>query len=78
MLMICLTAGCAHFNSEYDCPASKGLGCKRLSSINEEYNHKKGLPSVEVMDKDIAVYLKGFQDKQGTYHHPKKLTVKVD
>ncbi len=84
LFLICLTTGCASFNSEFDCPAAKGMGCKRLSAINEEYNEKKGLPkdnlsqnTIYAKSDHIDVYLDGYHDENNVYHHPRKVTIKT-
>ena len=79
-LLILLT-GCANLNSQFDCPVQKGVNCKRLSTVNEEQTAKKGLfPNenkkiIYAKNNTLDVYFKGYEDGQGIYHHPRRITV---
>lgn len=77
-----MTSGCTNFKTNFDCPVSKGMGCKRLSTINEEYNIQHGIENVTsgttyTKSDRVDVYLDGYEDESGVYHHPRKITIKT-
>lgn len=83
LLLVFLTTGCTHLNHQFDCPPEKGVGCKRLSAINEEYNKKHGIKTstsrsaTYIKTDQYDVYFEGYEEAPGVYHHPRKVTVKV-
>ncbi len=83
LALVLSTSACSTFNSEFDCPPSKGVGCKRLSAINEDYNHKMEMvtetpPKSGIYTKSdhLDIFMQGYDDAAGRYHHPKKITIK--
>lgn len=81
---ILLFVGCTHFNSEYNCPAYKGIPCRRLSEVDQEYNCTKSMNKNEpffrqiyAQSDHIDVHIKGYEDESGTYHHPRTISIKT-
>lgn len=83
LLFVFLITGCTHLNNQFDCPPAQGVGCKRLSTINEEYNKEHGIKNVPsrsttyIKTDQYDVYFEGYEEAPGVYHHPRKVTVKV-
>lgn len=47
-------SGCASMNSEFNCPAGKGIGCKSIQEVDEQVNQGK-LGAIDSPTKSIAL-----------------------
>jgi hypothetical protein len=83
MILSCLlVSGCTNLNSKFDCPATPGVGCKRISDINESINQRKGASAVKaesaehVVNSELDIYLKD-EGASDDYQNFRKVTIKI-
>lgn len=59
LILACATlASCSMYNSHFDCPAGKGIGCQSVNEVLNLIVEKEEGEDVFVTDRDTALLLK--------------------
>ena len=69
-----LLASCGIYNSHFDCPAGKGIGCKSVNEVLDLIVEKEEGEDVFVADPGQALLLKDQEKKKHKTRRPDPLT----
>ena len=83
LIIISLLQGCAIYNTEFECKAKSGVGCKSMSKVHqmvekgelkedeEEGVFKPVKKSHDEKKKELKIWFAEFSDKKGKLHQEK-------
>lgn len=85
LLCALFLSGCSTYNEDFDCEPGKGVGCKSLSQVNrmvdegafgvEEEDKTVETAAVVPSQKQLRIWVAGYEEGDGTIHEPSVLYV---
>ena len=80
IIVICVLinlAGCASYESRFDCNAPDGVGCKSVSEINDMVNHKEIGQGGKVESKSLEIEPDKITYQAKADHKPEKKIIRL-